>query len=131
MKPQTDRLRVLVVCAAPQVRRELRQVLPLAGEAAGFLIEVVGEAGDPVEARRLARALHPDAALVDLEMGEADGLAVAREIANEKVRVAVLTGRGGPHLCSLVEQIGIHALVLKGAEVGEIVRALRGAVSDG
>jgi two-component system, NarL family, nitrate/nitrite response regulator NarL len=44
-------------------------------------LEVVGLASSRAEALRLAEQLWPDVTLVDVELGEEDGLEVARELA--------------------------------------------------
>jgi len=44
-------------------------------------LEVVGLASSRAEALRLAERLRPDVTLVDVELGEEDGLEVARELA--------------------------------------------------
>ena len=56
-------------------------------------IEVVGEAGNGVEAVQLARELRPDVVLMDLRMPELDGAAATRELreSGSQARVLVLT----------------------------------------
>ena len=43
-------------------------------------IEVVGVASDSAEAIRLVRQLRPDAILVDIDLGDEDGIELAREL---------------------------------------------------
>lgn len=44
-------------------------------------LQIVGQAASSEEARRLARALMPDVALVDVQLGDEDGIEVARNLA--------------------------------------------------
>src|SRR6266542_2999815 len=67
-------LRILLADDAPGVRQGVKGLL----EREGF--EVVGEATDGHEAVRLAQALSPDVAILDLSMPELNGLGAAREI---------------------------------------------------
>src|SRR3954447_21914697 len=53
-------------------------------------VEVVGRATNGREALRLALALAPDVALVDIDLGEEDGLAVAHEIEDQVASVRVV-----------------------------------------
>ena len=69
------RLWVLIVDDSPNVRQELRTLLPLCG-----FIEIVGEAADGLEAIRLAEALRPHVILIDLEMPVLSGYDATREI---------------------------------------------------
>src|SRR5688500_20159570 len=72
-----ERIRVLVVDDAPDLRRVVRQTLERHG---GFV--VVGEAGDGEEAVRVAPAADPDIVLLDLDMpgvGGVDALPMLRE----------------------------------------------------
>ena len=59
----TKPIRLLLVDDQPAVRRGLRMRFALEPD-----LEVVGEAGGVAEAISLARALHPDVVLMDVEM---------------------------------------------------------------
>lgn len=60
--------RVLIVDDKPAFRRQLRQLLTLAG------LTVVGEAGDIPQAETLVQALRPDLAVVDVILPDVNGL---------------------------------------------------------
>jgi DNA-binding NarL/FixJ family response regulator len=60
--------RVLIVDDRPAFRRQLRQLLTLAG------LTVVGEAGDIPEAETLLQTLRPDLAVVDVILPGVNGL---------------------------------------------------------
>lgn len=60
--------RVLIVDDKPAFRRQLRQLLTLAG------LTVVGEAGDIPQAETLLQALQPDLAVVDVILPGVNGL---------------------------------------------------------
>ena len=60
--------RVLIVDDKPAFRRQLRQLLTLAG------LTVVGEAGDIPEAETQLQALRPDLAVVDVILPDVNGL---------------------------------------------------------
>ncbi len=62
-------VRVLIVDDSPTMRRLIRLNL-----AADRRIAVVGEAGDPHEARAQIKALSPDVITLDIEMPQMDGL---------------------------------------------------------
>jgi len=44
-------------------------------------VEIVGSASSTAEALRLARMLEPDVALVDIELGDEDGIELSQELA--------------------------------------------------
>ena len=66
---------VLIVDDHEDFRRSARALL----QAEGFA--VVGEAGDGAEAIAKARAVRPDVVLVDIQLPDLDGFAVAEQIA--------------------------------------------------
>lgn len=66
--------KVLVVDDAPFIREVVRQVLTSSG------FEIIGEAGDGVEAVSMADALKPDLILMDLVMPQMSGIEATKEI---------------------------------------------------
>jgi two-component system nitrate/nitrite response regulator NarL len=56
--------------------------------------EVVGEAADAASALAAARELRPDCVLLDLQLGDADGLSVADELADEGAASAIVLTSG-------------------------------------
>ncbi len=71
----TPRRRVLVVDDSPALRRVLCGLL-----SAHPGLEVVGECGDPYEARERIRQLDPDVLTLDVEMPRMDGLTFLRKL---------------------------------------------------
>ena len=71
----SSRVRLVIADDHPVVREGLRVMFSRFDDC-----EVVGEAGDGPEAVALARDLKTDAALVDLRLPGADGVAVARNV---------------------------------------------------
>jgi DNA-binding NarL/FixJ family response regulator len=112
--------RVLIVDDHVSFRSVARQVLT----ADGFL--VVGEATDGAEAIRACGELRPDLVLLDVQLPDIDGFAVA----------AVLTGRIDPPAVVLVsirsltdygsriEDCGAHGYIAKAELSGDAVRRL-------
>ncbi|MEM1053911.1 MAG: response regulator transcription factor [Bacteroidota bacterium] len=78
-------IRVLIADDHPAFRSGLASFL--AGEAD---VEVVGEAGDGIEALRLAGALAPDVLVLDLEMPGLSGIEVAERVRERSPEVCVL-----------------------------------------
>ena len=83
-----ERIKVLVVDDHSIVREGLKYVLEQSGE-----FEVVGQAGDGVEAVRVAAELSPDLVVMDVMMPRKDGVEACREIMDSapETRVVMLT----------------------------------------
>jgi DNA-binding NarL/FixJ family response regulator len=113
--------RVLIVDDSPQVRQELRTLLPLAGD-----IEIVGEAADGQEALRLTQALQPDVVLMDLEMPVLDGYEATRQIkaGSPSCRVVALTVHGYEAARQKASQSGVDVFLVKGGSVETLVQAI-------
>jgi DNA-binding NarL/FixJ family response regulator len=119
--------RVLIVDDSPQVRQELRTLLPLAGD-----IEIVGEAADGREAIRLAQALQPEVILMDLEMPVLDGYEATRQIkaGSPSCRVVALTVYGDPAARIRAAEVGVDVFLVKGVSVESLVQAIAARPSD-
>jgi two-component system nitrate/nitrite response regulator NarL len=113
--------RLLIVDDIPQVRTELRTLLPLAGD-----IEIVGEAGNGLEAVRQAAILQPDVVLMDLEMPLMSGYEAARQIKQQlpACRVIVLTIHGYTEASEKVYRSGVDAFVVKGSPLASLVQEI-------
>lgn len=68
-------VRVIIVDDTRSIRMMIRAML-----AKSPRIEVVGEAGDPYEARALIRSLNPDVITLDVEMPRMDGLSFLERV---------------------------------------------------
>ena len=83
-----ERIKVLVVDDHSIVREGLKYVLEQSGE-----FDVVGQAGDGVEAVRMAAELSPDLVVMDVMMPRKDGVEACRDIMDSvpETRVVMLT----------------------------------------
>jgi DNA-binding NarL/FixJ family response regulator len=119
-------IRVLIVDDMAQVRHDLRTVLPLAGQAAGLQIDVVGEAGNGQEAIQRAAALEPDVVLMDLEMPVMGGCEATRQIKTHSpdCRVIALTIHGDETVRQKACQAGVDDFVVKGAPINSLIQAM-------
>jgi DNA-binding NarL/FixJ family response regulator len=79
-------IRILVVDDHPEVRSALALLLSLEPE-----FEVVGMAGNGLEAIEQARSLMPDAIVMDYKMPVIDGFTAAKRILSEQPNMVVVT----------------------------------------
>ena len=121
------RSRVLLVEDHNLVRCGIRSLLEAERE-----IEVVGEAGDGRQALELVRALKPHVVLMDVAMGDLNGIDATRLITAEHadVRVLILSMHGDEQYIYEALKAGAKGYVLKSAAVKELTSALR-AVAAG
>jgi len=111
---------------------------PLFREGVGSLIartddiELVGHGATGHDAIRLVRELHPDIILMDLHMPDLDGIRATRTITatDPHVKVIVLTMLDDDESVFAAIRAGARGYVLKGAERGSLLRAVR-AVAHG
>jgi DNA-binding NarL/FixJ family response regulator len=94
-------------------------------------LEVVGLAATAVEAEALARSLRPDLALVDLELGTDDGLALAAHLSRLErgPAVVVLTGHGDAPTAIAAATAGARGFVAKDASVDRLLMAIRAVLA--
>ena len=97
------------------------------------IIEVVGEAGDGLEAVRLARKLKPDVILMDIKLPHLDGVAATRLIRKEcpNTNVLVLSSyEDEAHVMEYI-QAGANGYLSKMLPASELVNALKAFANDG
>ena len=121
------RSRVLLVEDHTLVRSGIRSLLEAERE-----IEVVGEAGDGREALELVRTLKPHVVLMDVAMGDLNGIDATRLIAAEhpEVRVLILSMHSDEQYIFEALKAGARGYVLKSAAVKELMTGIR-AVAAG
>jgi DNA-binding NarL/FixJ family response regulator len=97
-------------------------------------IEVVGEAGDGLEAVRLARQSRPDVVLMDIRMPGVDGLEATRRIVADPAlsgtRVVILTTFELDEYVFEALRTGASGFLVKDTEPVELLRGIR-AVAAG
>jgi DNA-binding NarL/FixJ family response regulator len=121
-RPAPHRIRLLVVDDQPLVRRGLALMLSIEPD-----MEVVGEAGDGIEAIEQATRLRPDVVLMDLHMPRKGGVGATREITAKlpQTRVLVLTTLEADQSVFDAVRAGAMAYLLKDATEGEVVETVR------
>ena len=89
--------------------------------------EVVAEAGDGEEAVRLADALKPRIAVLDVEMPRVGGVEAARRIrqASRETRIVALSMYGDAHYQERMKDAGAAAYVLKNEAIDQLVDAIK------
>jgi DNA-binding NarL/FixJ family response regulator len=111
-------VRLLLADDHRMFRQGLRELLE---RKTGF--EVVGEATTGREAIEQVRALQPDIVLLDIQMPELDGVAVARQLAQSHpdVKIIMLTMyRQDQHLVDAIKA-GARGYLLKDADAAELI----------
>jgi DNA-binding NarL/FixJ family response regulator len=120
-------IRVLIVDDHTLFRESLRSHL-----SAHENIEVVGEAGDGMEAISKTMELKPDVILMDFAMPNLNGLQATLQIKqnNPTVKILILTMyETGPHVYQIL-RAGASGYILKKAPTKELISAIE-AVSQG
>lgn len=115
-------IRILIVDDHEIVRRGLHTIL---SEQEDF--EVVGQAGTANIAVTLAMQLQPDIVLLDIFLGESNGLDIAQQLQRgcPKSRIVILTGYSDEGHLFRAMRIGVHGYLQKSLSVGELLSSLR------
>lgn len=120
-------VRVAIVDDHVLVRDGLRLILETQPD-----VTVVGEASDPAGAFQLARSERPDLMLVDLTLGEADGLTLIRDLAarHPRVRSVAVTMHHHEETVRQAFLAGAAGYVVKGAPSADLLAAVRAVASN-
>jgi len=119
-------IRVLVVDDHELVRSGITRML-----ADNPDLDVIGQASSGEDAIEFVRENRPDIVLMDIRMPGIGGLEATRRILrlDDSIRVIVVTACADDPYPSRVMQSGAQAYITKGADIQEMVRAIRKAHS--
>ncbi len=94
-------------------------------------LSVVGEAGGGLEAIQLVETLHPDILVVDLKMGDMNGIEVARRIGktSPKTQVVILSMHSDESYVLEALQARVSGYVLKDSTGSQLLHAIREAAA--
>ena len=123
----SDTIRVILADDHLVVRAGLKALL-----AANRDIEVVGEAANGREAIALVERLHPDVAVLDLDMPVMDGVTATKELTSRQsaTRVLILTMHSEDEYLVALLEAGAAGYLVKNAADRELADAVR-AVAAG
>jgi DNA-binding NarL/FixJ family response regulator len=116
------KIRILIVDDKAQVRQGLRTILHLSND-----FEVVGEAGNGLDAIRAAEKHRPEVVLMDLEMPVLGGLEATRRIKEQhpEIGIVILTIHGGDEVRDQAARAGANAFVEKEAPTEYLLATIR------
>ncbi|HZP02823.1 MAG TPA: response regulator transcription factor [Terriglobia bacterium] len=126
MDKSPDAIQVLIADDHPILRDGLRKLID-----ANQDMTVVGEAGDGVEAVRLARRLKPDILLLDVAMPRKDGMDVLRDLLNSGLSVRTILLTAAVERRQVVEalQLGACGVVLKESSTELLIKSIRSVMA--
>lgn len=116
-----SRIRLLLADDQVLFRQGLRMILESEPD-----LEVVGEAGDGLEAVELARARQPDVVLMDIRMPRMDGVEATRRIREAGgTQVVILSTYDDDELVFEALRVGAAGYLLKDFPAEELIKAIR------
>jgi len=117
--------RILIVDDSPLFRSHERELL-----AEDPDLEIVGEAGNGLEAIEKARALGPDLVLLDIRMPLMNGMEVTRQLKKErpKLKIIILTIHNLLEYRKTAKEYGADAFVLKVSMDKELMPVIKGVL---
>jgi two-component system, NarL family, response regulator NreC len=118
----SDVIKVILADDHAVVRAGVKAVLGAAKD-----IQVIGEASNGREAIALAERVHPDVIVMDLSMGEMDGITATQEMVERKIpgKILILTMHAEDAYLVKVLEAGASGYLVKSAADRELVDAVR------
>jgi len=122
-----SRARILIVDDHEIFRRGLRSLLESRPE-----FEILGEAGDGVQAIEKASELKPDLIVMDVSMPRLDGLQATRQIRKKlpETKILILSQHDTSHMLAAALEAGANGYVTK-SQVSRCLLSALDAVSKG
>lgn len=119
---EKEKIRILLADDHLIVRAGIRQFLDLEDD-----FEIVAEADDGEQAKRMIEQFKPDVAVLDIQMPKASGIEVTRHVRSNRlpVGVLILTAYEDDPYVTAVLKAGANGYVLKTARPQEIIQAVR------
>jgi DNA-binding NarL/FixJ family response regulator len=117
----SDKTKVVIVEDHRLFREGLKSLL---ADKANF--EIVGEAGDGLEALKCVRRLNPNLVLLDISMPKMNGISVMREIKSQfsDIKILALTIHESDHYVLEAFEAGADGYCLKDAGRNELLMAI-------
>jgi len=124
---EQQKIRILIADDHAVVRSGLHSILEMEGD-----LSVVAEATDGHQALALTQELLPDIVLMDIKMGDWDGVTATRRIRNSvpSTRVIILTNHDQDELVFSSIRAGASGYLLKEVTAAQLANAIR-TVADG
>lgn len=120
-------IRVILADDHALVRQGTRRILEEHDD-----LSVVGEAGNGEEALELIKSLHPDVAIIDIQMPKVNGMDVVRRANGiaPNTKLLVLSAHDNDEYIFALMEAGVSGYLLKTTQGNELVDAVR-AVAQG
>lgn len=125
-RDKADKITIVIADDHPLLRKAIRDILEKERD-----FEIVGEAGDGVEAIKSATELSPDVIIMDISMPNMDGLEATQKIKamNPRIAILVLTVHSDDQYIVGILQAGAAGYLTKSVFGDELVQAVRGVVA--
>ncbi|HEY7544392.1 MAG TPA: response regulator transcription factor [Blastocatellia bacterium] len=119
-------IRIVMADDHPVVREGLARVIESDPQ-----LKIIAQAGDGQSALEQIKSLHPDVAVLDIDMPVMDGFSVAREIQKLalEIEVVFLTIHREEELFEAALNLGAKGYVLKDSAVNDIIESIRAVAS--
>ncbi len=114
--------RILIVDDHPTLREGLRSLL-----SSQDVFDIVGEAGDGLEAVALVDQLRPDLVLMDISMPRMDGIAATREIKGKRpeTKILIFSVYKTPEYIKAALEAGADGYILKESPRTKLILSIK------